>query len=112
MQVTYETDGHTGIIRVEGSMMVSDSDQFRQSFAQWFPGSDCTRVIVDMGRVDRLDSAGLGALVAAAQQARDKGGDLCFAALQKKPRMVFEITRSYKIFDIYASVEEARRAPR
>jgi anti-sigma B factor antagonist len=90
--------------------MMSDAESFRQTFSQWFRGAACRRVIVDMQAVDQLDSAGLGALVAAAQQVRDQGGDLCFACLCKRPRLVFEITRSYKVFDIYETVEEAQRA--
>ncbi len=32
------------------------------------------------------------------------------ASLQKKPRMVFEITRAYKVFEIFDTVEEAVKA--
>jgi anti-sigma B factor antagonist len=32
------------------------------------------------------------------------------ACLQKKPRMVFEITRAYKVFEIFDTVEEAIKA--
>jgi anti-sigma B factor antagonist len=112
MNVTYEIMEDIGIIRPEGAMMVGDAESFRQSFSQWFTGTNRRFVVVDMTKVDQLDSAGLGALVAAAQQVRDKGGDLKFATLQKRPRLVFEITRSYKVFDIYNTLEEARRACR
>lgn len=110
MGVTYEQNGDCGIVHVEGPLMVSDTEQFRQSFGNWFATAKCQRVVVDMAKVDFLDSAGLGALVAAARLVRDKGGDLCFAALQKRARMVFEITRSYTVFDLYATLDEALRA--
>ena len=112
MLITHEIIEGVGIIRPEGAMMVGDAESFRQSFSQWYPNTNCRFVVVDMARVDQLDSAGLGALVAVAQQVRDKGGDLKFAALQKRPRLVFEITRSYKVFDIFETTEEALRACR
>jgi len=37
----------------------------------------------------------------------DNGGDIKIAKLQGKARIVFDITKAYKIFDIFDSVEEA-----
>lgn len=110
MSVSYEVMEGVGVVNVQGSLMVTDADTFRQSFTQWFQNSNLPRVVVNMGKLEQLDSAGLGALVAAAQQVRERGGDLTFAALQKRPRLVFEITRSYKLFDIFDTVAEAVKA--
>lgn len=112
MTVSYEVSHGVGVVRIQGPLMVADVDAFRQSFAQWFSQSGCRNVVVDMSKLELLDSAGLGALVAAAQQARERGGDLKFASLQKRPRLVFELTRSYKLFDIFDTLEEALRAAR
>ena len=110
MSVSYEIIDGVGVAKIQGTLMVTDADAFRQSFGQWYPQTNCRNVVVDLGKLEQLDSAGLGALVAAAQQVREKGGDLKFAALQKRPRLVFEITRSYKLFDIFNTVEEALKA--
>jgi anti-sigma B factor antagonist len=110
MNMTTETINGVNIVRLEGSVMLGDADAVRAAFRRWFEQASNPRVVVDMEKVDQLDSAGLGALVYAAQLVRDRGGDLCFACLQKKARLVFEITRSYKVFDIYATVDEAVRA--
>ena len=110
MSASYEVVDGVGIVKIQGALMVTDAEAFRQSFGQWFPQSNVRQVVVDMGKLEQLDSAGLGALVAAAQQVRERGGDLKFAALQKRPRLVFEITRSYKLFDILDTVEEAIKA--
>jgi anti-sigma B factor antagonist len=110
MDMSFESVASTGVARISGSLMIGDAESFRQAFAAWFSREGRTRVVVDMSGVDQLDSAGLGVLVAAARLVRDKGGDLCFAGLNKRPRMVFEITRSHRLFDIYATVDEALRA--
>jgi len=112
MPASYEMIDAVGVIRLQGKMMVADADEFRQSFKLWFSQSGCRNVVADMEHLEQIDSAGLGVLVAAAQQIREGGGDLKFASLQKRPRMVFEITRSYKVFDIFDTLEEALRASR
>lgn len=110
MNVTSEKIGAVHLVRLEGSVMLGDADSLRSELRRLFAGTTRPRVVVDMEKVDQLDSAGLGALVYAAQLVREQGGDVCFACLQKKARLVFEITRSYKVFDIYATVDEAVRA--
>ena len=110
MSVSYENVNGVGVVKLQGTLMVTDAESFRQTFTQWFGHAGCRQVVVNMEHLEQLDSAGLGALVAAAQQVREKGGDLKFAALQKRPRLVFEITRSYKLFDIFDTVAEAVKA--
>lgn len=110
MSTSYEMVNGVGVAKVQGTLMVTDAESFRQTFGQWFSHAGCRIVVVDMSQLEQLDSAGLGALVAAAQQVREKGGDLKFAALQKRPRLVFEITRSYKLFDIFDTLEEALKS--
>jgi anti-sigma B factor antagonist len=112
MSVTYETVEGVGVVKAQGTLMVTDAEAFRQSFDQWFRGATCRKVVVDMGQLEQLDSAGLGALVAVTQQVRERGGDLTFAALQKRPRLVFEITRFHRVCEIFDTVEEALRAAR
>ena len=112
MPASYETMDGVGVVKLQGTLMVTEADSFRQSFNQWFSQSGCQQVVVDMAKLEQLDSAGLGTLVAAAQQVRERGGDLKFAALQKRPRLVFEITRSYKLFDIFDTVDVALKAAR
>ena len=66
--------------------------------------------VVDLASVEQIDSAGLGCLVAALKRTSEAGGDLKIARLQKRPRLVFEITRSHRVFEIFDSVEEAMGA--
>ena len=110
MSVSFEIVNGVGVARPQGALMVADADVFRQAFGSWFADAACRHVVVDMAGLEQLDSSGLGALVAAAQQVRDRGGDLAFAALQKRARMVFEITRFHRVFEIYDTLDEALRA--
>jgi len=100
-----------GVVRVNGALTAATVDSFREQLASW---QDCERdiknFVLDLEAVDFMDSAGLGTLIASLKRITEHGGDMKLACLQKKPRMVFEITRAHKVFEIYNSVEDALRA--
>ena len=67
-------------------------------------------VVFDMGGVSFVDSTGLGAIVFCLKSCTEFNGTFKLANLTDKPRMIFEITKAYRIFDIYDSLEEAINA--
>lgn len=100
-----------GLIRVEEALTAATVDSFREQLADWQERERSVQnFVVDLQLVDFMDSAGLGALIAALKRITERGGDMKLACLQKKPRMVFEITRAHKVFEIYNNVEAALRA--
>lgn len=110
MPVECEIRGRAGLVRVTGTLLASNADTFRQTFDQWLASAGCQHVVADLSALEMLDSTGLGSLIAALKRVGEKGGDLKIAGLQKRVRMVFEITRVYKVFEIFDTVDEALRA--
>lgn len=100
-----------GVVRIESALTAATVDAFREELADWQNRErDVKDFVVDLKAVEFMDSAGLGTLIAALKRITERGGDMKLACLQKKPRMVFEITRAYKVFEIYNSVDDAIRA--
>jgi anti-sigma B factor antagonist len=64
-------------------------------------------VIVDLGLAEFVDSSFLGTLVAGLKKATMKSGDLKIVGLQPPVRAMFELTRLYRIFDIFDTVDDA-----
>jgi len=64
-------------------------------------------IIVDLSTSDFVDSSFLGALVAGLKKATMKSGDLKIVGLQPPVRAMFELTRLYRIFDIFDNQDEA-----
>ncbi|HHM01929.1 MAG TPA: anti-sigma factor antagonist [Caldithrix abyssi] len=64
-------------------------------------------IIVNLGNSDFVDSSFLGALVAGLKKATMKGGDLKIVGLHPPVRAMFELTRLFRIFDIFETVDEA-----
>lgn len=68
------------------------------------------RVILDLSRVEFIDSSGLGAIVAAMKQLAGRR-KLELAGLTETVQKVFRLTRMDTIFAIHESVETALEGP-
>jgi anti-sigma B factor antagonist len=111
MSVACTQENNIGLITLSGPLTAATVETFREQLAVWQAGEpDVKNFVFDLSAVDFLDSAGLGSLIAALKRITERGGDMKLACLQKKPRMVFEITRAYKVFEIFDTVEEAMNA--
>jgi anti-sigma B factor antagonist len=66
-----------------------------------------TRIVLDLGNLSFVDSAGLGALIAARTSTVSRGAGIKLANLTKKMRDALTITKLATVFDVYDSVEAA-----
>ena len=108
MIVSCSKEQGIGVIQVSHALTAATVDTFREQLAGWQAAEpDVKNFVIDLKQVDFMDSAGLGTLIAVLKRITERGGDMKVACLQKKPRMVFEITRAYKVFEIYDTVDEA-----
>jgi anti-sigma B factor antagonist len=57
--------------------------------------------LIDLSKVDFVDSAGLGSLLSCLKKAKSAGGELKVFGLTKSVRSLFELMRMQKIFSIY-----------
>ena len=64
-------------------------------------------VVVDLGRVDFLDSTGLGVLVGAMKRLRVAHGSFGLVCSKEPLLKIFRITALDQVFPIYPSVEAA-----
>lgn len=110
MIITCSKERGIGVIQVDKALSSASVDAFRTQLARWQSVEpEVKNYVLDLKQVDFMDSAGLGTLIATLKRITEAGGDMKIACLQKKPRMVFEITRAYKVFEFYDTVDEALR---
>lgn len=67
-------------------------------------------IVVDVGKVNFMDSTALVTLVQGMKHARQAGGNLHLCNLQHPVRVIFDLTRLEKAFSIYTSEVEAIHA--
>ena len=71
-------------------------------------GAGRKRIVLELGNVDYIDSAGLGVLASSAASARRAGGELKLVNLTKRVHDLMQITRLSTLFQVYDTVEKAR----
>ena len=65
------------------------------------------RVVLDLAKVDWMNSSGLGALMASLTTLRNAGGELKLADVTKKIESLLLSTKLICVFETYASVDRA-----
>jgi anti-sigma B factor antagonist len=68
------------------------------------------RVVVNLADAAFLDSSALAVLVRAVKRCRMRGGDLRLCGVQPSVRLIFELTRLDRAFDMFADEDEAVRS--
>lgn len=104
LEVT-EHDGWS-VLSVSGEVDVATAPRLRERLVT-LVNDGRTRIVVDLERVDFIDSTGLGVLVGALKRVRTNDGDLALVCTGSRVLKVFEITGLTKVFAIYGSVDEA-----
>ncbi|MBO5959053.1 MAG: STAS domain-containing protein [Lentisphaeria bacterium] len=64
-------------------------------------------VVLDLEKLVNIDSYGLDALLAMAQKALDNGSEIKLARVNADMRIVLDITKVYRVFEIYPTIEDA-----
>lgn len=69
--------------------------------------SQTSQIVLDLNDVTRIDSSGMGTLVALYVSARNAGTTIKLAKLGNHAKEVLDITRLVTVFDIYGETEGA-----
>lgn len=68
------------------------------------------KVVLDLTKVNFVDSSGCGAILSYLRQLNTVGGDLKLCGISKSVRALFQLVRMHRIFDILNTRDEAVKA--
>jgi anti-sigma B factor antagonist len=107
MQLHLEIEHHPAcvLLILRGELELSTAAQLREAFVQ--VGQANRHIIVDLQRVQFIDSAGLGILVGGLKRARSSGGDLELICTSPDLLRTLKMTGLDKIFTIHDHRETA-----
>ena len=93
-------------VAVDGRLVAAVAPNLREDVMGLLePGKN---VLFDLGKMVHIDSSGLGLLVQVLQKVKAGGGKVVLAALQPRPKIVFDITKVSRVFEIVPTVEDAK----
>jgi anti-anti-sigma factor len=109
MQIVLEPGaGGAVVARVRGRLDFHSAQEAGAQFNQAIADGR-GKLIVDLSKVDFVDSAGLGALIGGMRRARQAGGDLYVAAPTEQVKTLLSLTLVDQIMKIHPTVSEALR---
>ena len=93
-------------VEVDGRLVAAVAPELREEILSQM--EDGTNVLFDLSGMVHIDSSGLGVLVQVLQKVKAGGGKVVLASLQPGPKIVFDITKVSRVFEIVPTVADAK----
>jgi anti-sigma B factor antagonist len=99
--------GASGVLRVTGNVDSGTSDELLDTIELFLGSDSLSRLILNLEDVQRMDSSGIGVLLASLRDAQKEHVRFTLCGLRRPLREMLERTRLASLFDIRPTVEEA-----
>ena len=98
--------GNVPVIDLKGEVDVYTAPKFKTALIELIDQGNY-HVVVNLGSVQYMDSAGLGALVSGLKRVREHNGSINLVSPTVPVQRVLDITRLSKILNIYPTEQQA-----
>ena len=110
MKVQEEIKGDVAIIQLKGKVIGGpDATLFHGKIHELVNGGK-KRIVIDLAKVDLMNSVGLGMMISALTTINSAGGELRLANVTKGIKTLLTITQLVRIFHTYDSIEDATKS--
>lgn len=96
------------IIAPSGRIDTTTSPIFDRHLSSVIDRGD-TQIVIDLENLEYISSTGLSAFISAAKKVKAAGGRIALASLNKRIRLVFEMSGFLRLFPVFADVDAAVR---
>lgn len=109
MDIKIEMDNEVIILKLVGNLVASSAAGLKEQAAKLIE-KKYRFILLDLSKVDFLDSSGLGACIAINRDLAGQDGVLACAGMNETVRSVFRMTRADQKILVYAARHEAVNA--
>ena len=107
MKIGRHEEGSVTIIEPKGKITIGEGDVLLREEITRLLGEEKKQLVLDLGGISYMDSAGVGELVSVYTSVKNRGGELKLSCLTKKIKDLLQITQLMTIFDTYETTQEA-----
>ncbi len=107
MEIVVHREPSFVIVDLAGEIDVNAVSRIRDTLGDLTKAAS-PQILVNLSRATYIDSSGLGILMAARKEILQGGGRFALCGMSKDVRMVFDLTRLDKFFEIYDDEQTAR----
>ncbi len=108
MEIIKSSRSNLPVLQLKGRFDAHEVEPVNSWLAEQVKAGNA-RLIVNLEGVNFIDSSALSTLVRGLKLSREQGGDLHVCTLQQPVRVIFELTRLDKAFDIFPTEEAAAK---
>ena len=107
MQIEERTVGDITILDLKGKMTLGEGDELLKDKVNSLMNQGRKKILMNLGDVPYIDSAGLGEIVRTYTTVSRQGGKLKLLNLTKRIQDLLAITKLLTVFETYDSEQEA-----
>ena len=107
MHLAEHISGEVAVVTLNGELLDEEDENVLDQEIRSLTSDNISKIILDLGKLNRINSQGLAALLSAVKYVRNKGGDIRIASLDEHINSIFAMTRLVRIFDTYETVDRA-----
>ena len=109
LDISITQDDQATIIRLSGSADMQEANLLNQHLEKVFE-QNCYTLVIDLSELKFTSSMGLGSLIMAHSTCKEHKGRLVILNPQPAVMKIFKTTRLDQLFNIFKSLEEAKKA--
>jgi len=110
MQITERSIGDVMVLDLKGKITLGEGDELLKDKVNSLINQGQRKIVLNLGEVPYLDSAGLGEVVRAYTTVSREGGSLKLLNLTKRITDLLSITKLLTVFETFDSENEAVRS--
>ena len=99
--------GEIAVVDFSGKITLGEGSSLVRQMVQDLVRNGQGKILLNLGDVDYIDSAGIGELVNAYTRVRDAGGELKLVNLTRRVHDILQIARLFTVFDVQSSEPSA-----
>jgi anti-sigma B factor antagonist len=102
--------GPVTIIDLSGKISLGEGSALLRRTIRELLENGQTRILLNLGDVNYIDSSGIGELVSGFTAVRNRNGELKLLNLTKKVNDLLQLTKLFTVFDVYTDEATAVRS--
>jgi anti-sigma B factor antagonist len=107
MNLATKDDGRVTILTLDGDLVIGESETLFKKTVIHLLEEGKVNLLVDLRRVNFLDSSGLGALVRALTNSQKEGGQTKLLGAGPQVKKLLEMTKLDSVFENFTDMETA-----
>jgi anti-sigma B factor antagonist len=101
LEITQREANGICVLALSGRLVLGEESNGFRTTIERVLSSGTTKIVIDLQHADRIDSAGLGALIEAHRTTKEKKGRLALCHLGPKFKQALEIARLLPMFEVF-----------